>query len=783
VCTAQAQDNKGTDFVLGFMENLPGPNENVILFITGDTATNGTVDIPGLAFSVPFAVVPGTITSVSLPLSVRASGSDVVQNRGIHITAAEEVVVYGLNQRQYTTDGFLGLPSDILGTEHVLLGFEAASGVEASEFIIVGVEDGTSVTITPSMTTGARTAGIPYNIVLNRFETYQLVSDNIGDDTSGTTVVSDKPVSIFSGARCTDVPTTSSACDHLVEHIPPTATWGTSFLTVSLATRTGGDFLRVVARDDNTDIFLDGAFAATINQGDFHQFDLASGTFHEIGTSSPALVMQYSKGSTVDNVTSDPFMMMIPPTEQFLNTYTLTTPAASPVAFNNFINIAVPTADIAACTIDGGPFTAVFTPIGASGFSGAQESVAIGVHNLACPNGFGAYSYGFASFDSYGYPGGLALAPIAEPGLSKELTSGPDVNDDGEIDIVVEVGQTVTTQYDFTLTYNPDVGNPYVVILDTLPAEWQLIEVNGVTSGNSCISGGDNNGGSGTIDVAPANGKCNQQKGATKIEWIPDPNQGNQTLNVVASTRTGKGGPHGLFSPTSCGKLTLNDGAIAYKADEWGELVLDEYDNPIILFGPTQSLMLVAVEDLNGGGVVPDGSGNEDGDAFTDAEEVLDIGSDPCSFTNDFIIDLDGVASPFVGIVQEVASGNALTNWPTGFDPDNHGIDSFDTDGNGVWTFGTNGDDIHIEGISPACPTGVRNAQHVKGSDCVVLDINGSLQNAEPVSCDLESGSFCPGGYLSGPIGNVAFFDTNGDGFWDNGEDIVLDGNANGLFD
>ena len=105
-------------------------------------------------------------------------------------------------------------------------------------------------------------------------------------------------------------------------------------------------------------------------------------------------------------------MMLIPPLEQFLSGYTVTTPASGFTL--NFINVVAHTAAVGSTTLDGVAIPAAsFTPIGASGFSGAQLSVALGSHRLAGPLPFGAFVYGFASFDSYGYPGGLALGQVA----------------------------------------------------------------------------------------------------------------------------------------------------------------------------------------------------------------------------------------------------------------------------------------------------------------------------------------------------------------------------------
>lgn len=41
-------------------------------------------------------------------------------------------------------------------------------------------------------------------------------------------------------------------------------------------------------------------------------------------------------------------------------------------------------------------------------------AVVLGPHTLVSTQPFGAFVYGFADFDSYGYPGGLSLAPIAQ---------------------------------------------------------------------------------------------------------------------------------------------------------------------------------------------------------------------------------------------------------------------------------------------------------------------------------------------------------------------------------
>jgi hypothetical protein len=145
----------------------------------------------------------------------------------------------------------------------------------------------------------------------------------------------------------------------------------------------------------------------------------------------------------------------------------------------------------------------------------------------------------------------------------------------------------------------------------------------------------------------------------------------------------------------------------------------------------------------------------------------------------DLCVDGDGVATPLRGAFA-IPLGAPLSTWPTGFDPGDHGIDMFDNDVSDSWT---DADDIHLEGASAACPTGIRNAFHELTADCKVLDLNGSLAGGQPVSCDLETGIDFNGAAAGGCDPLLTFHDTSGDGFYDDGEDIILDTNGNGTFD
>ena len=144
---------------------------------------------------------------------------------------------------------------------------------------------------------------------------------------------------------------------------------------------------------------------------------------------------------------------------------------------------------------------------------------------------------------------------------------------------------------------------------------------------------------------------------------------------------------------------------------------------------------------------------------------------------SDKFIDVDGIATPDRGLPLgiDVAVGDTLTGWPTGFYTE--GIDWFDNDATCTWT---SGDDLHLE-RDGSCATGIGDGIHQLGFDCALLDLDASFYDGQQVDVDLESGTQWSGCTPSDPL--LMFYDADSNGFYDNGEDIVLDANANGVFD
>ncbi|ADD68951.1 Ig-like domain-containing protein [Denitrovibrio acetiphilus DSM 12809] len=364
--TAATLDNKGTEFWLAFPKNISNPSY-LQLYITGDTTTSGTVSVASESFSENFTVTPGEVTTVEVPVSTMITSNQTVEDKGIHVTSQEEVIIYGINRAGATTDAYMGLPVDVLGNEYLALSY--ANNISDSNFTILGTEDGTSVTISPSAASGLSS---DISFTLNQGEIYNLSRTGADEDVTGSVITSDKPIAVYGGSQCITIPQDIGACDHIVEQLPPTSTWGKNFVTVPLAVRINGDTFRILASADNTTLQIDGTSVATLARGEYYETILDASSYIE--ADKPVLTAQYSHGVSYDNTTGDPFMMLIPPYEQFLNRYTVTTPAEG---FDvNYANLVVPSSIKSNVTFDDGTVPeSSFTQIGDTDFYGAQVSV------------------------------------------------------------------------------------------------------------------------------------------------------------------------------------------------------------------------------------------------------------------------------------------------------------------------------------------------------------------------------------------------------------------------
>jgi hypothetical protein len=438
------RSSKGTDFWLTFLFNSSETDYGnfTSIIIAADSNTEVEVVSPGCVWddsSPPrginyIKILGGTIAVVPIKQTFsywEIPFSDEITPNAIHITASAPVTVYGFCRESYSADGFLALPTAMLGTNYIVLSYCNSSAPNdptvlygGTEFGLVSPQDDTHVTITPTASAGSRTAGVPFDIVLQQGEAYRLGNQTeTNADFTGTTIVSDKPVAVVGGSVLCLVPPGYWAADHLIEEMTPVNTWGRHFVTMPLATRLNGDTFRFLACANNTKVSVNGTVVATLNRGEFHERIIDGPAI--ILSTQPILVGQYANGTTYDNVTGDPFMMLVPPVEQFGGDYRLdalslagnrhyweepgTSGPDDPGAeYSSYLNLIVYGNGTNAVSLDGQLIPAdQFQRIGDSDYFGAQLAVSNGNHHVSAPYPLGVCVYGWRYCESYGFMGGF----------------------------------------------------------------------------------------------------------------------------------------------------------------------------------------------------------------------------------------------------------------------------------------------------------------------------------------------------------------------------------------
>lgn len=353
-----------------------------------------------------------------------------IENFTFKVSAEFPVQVYGHSQSTKSSESFNVLPIESLGNQYIVLAYnsnnDAGGGPDGrtpSQFAVVAVEDETIVDIIPSAPTyinGLNTQ----RITLNAGEVYLVQTSLSGGniDLTGSEVLSNKPIAVFSGQQRARVPINSSGMnpsrDYLVEQMPPVDSWSNEAIVVPFPepssyelSTTQFDKFRVIAAYDNTELFVDGVILETLNSGEIYEADLRS-PLH-IKANAPIMAAGYKRSSQFNTnqfVTNygDPLLQIIPTPNQFGEAYrfiTIQTYENFQKVYNqHYITIIAQPDNIPSLQLNGNPVNPnLFRPIFGSDYRYAQIKMNDGTHNIRGDKAFGLFVCGYGDAVSYGY--------------------------------------------------------------------------------------------------------------------------------------------------------------------------------------------------------------------------------------------------------------------------------------------------------------------------------------------------------------------------------------------
>jgi len=389
--TVQAGLSKGRDFWFAHQQIYDKGAQLIIL-----SDENTSFKISSANFNYSGTVSAQSPALVDLPDSLQITSNQVIENKGIHITSDVDVTALLYFTTQSSNDIALLIPTQSLGKEYLVVGYTA--GYQSSEFVLAANQDGTKISFVPSCGSQAKQV---VNIILNSNQSYQYQCAS--GDVTGTLVNSDKPLGVFGGASCTNVPTNVYYCDVLSEMLLPTSNYGTEFYAAPLPGN-GFDVFRIIASEDGTTVTVDQGGTNntyTLNRGQFQELQIKS-SIHFTST-QPVSVTQYAIGSSSAGI-GDPFQMQLVPTSINKNSFRFYTP--SDYNQGAYAIITAPNSAVSSVILNG---------VAVTGFQalpgGTQQYVVVkvpdGQSTISATQPIAVYSIGYYDFGSYGYPAGF----------------------------------------------------------------------------------------------------------------------------------------------------------------------------------------------------------------------------------------------------------------------------------------------------------------------------------------------------------------------------------------
>jgi len=312
------------------------PGESVILFLS-DSPPEANPSPARIA--CPRGVVPATFESKQPRRTGIGSSFRLTTNMPVALTT---MYPFG-GALSFMPTATLVLPVTTWATEHMIVNGWAASREGGPSIQVVAAEDGTEVTIVPKKdivggpdVPGALAHGrVTYR--LDKGRNLQIVQ---AEELTGSIVTSNKPITIFGGNACGQIPVGVPACDILFQQIPAFEHWGSEYVGVGYRPRTHNEHepvpYRIVAARDGTRLDYDPEIPpgapTNMNAGEVALFRRGTGDAFVVRTQDvdhPIYVSAHMTGANNIGMSGapdydgmgDPEFVNVVPTRQYTNSY------------------------------------------------------------------------------------------------------------------------------------------------------------------------------------------------------------------------------------------------------------------------------------------------------------------------------------------------------------------------------------------------------------------------------------------------------------------------------
>jgi hypothetical protein len=441
---ASAYIPKGSGDALTYAP-LPGgtlpPNEMAIVFLANFVTGSGQRNL------CPAGVVPAVTKK---DVAIYGTG----RGHAFHITTSAPTVAYDIypygGASSFIPSATLLLPTSVWDTNYLAVAGYAGVIPDNSQMwpaiqAVVAAEDNTRISIRPTGTihggtnVGGGAAGHPVEYTLNKGEVLQISQL---EELTGSPIQSNKPIGVWGGHYCMQIPAGVSACDTAHQQIPPVKALGHEYAAVrhkDRAAQAESSPWRIVGAVDGTLLSYEpkappGA-PTSLAKGQFAEFSTPDAfVVKSQGASHPFYISGHMSGRFNPGTggTGDPEFVNVIPPAQFLSSYVF---FADPTyAETSLVLTRTKSKDgsFKDVTLDCLGTVSGWEPLGTQG---RYEFARVDLQHLrkpvgGCDNGrhamqsespFGVTVWGFDIAASYAYPAGASVRAINDVVISAGL--------------------------------------------------------------------------------------------------------------------------------------------------------------------------------------------------------------------------------------------------------------------------------------------------------------------------------------------------------------------------
>ncbi len=368
----------------------------------------------------------------------------------IHIESDKPIILLGHSQALYSSDGMLVYPTSVLGTHYITAcytsTYESRRTHRASHFSIVATDDSTDIIIIPKQEL-SRIHSDTLSIMLNKGEVYYARAAFVDgqEDLTGSEIISNKPVAVYSGVERTNIPNSSTfSRDYLVTQLTSFDKSGIEYIVTPFYNNsffgldtTFHSKYRIISYFDDTEIYVNDQYLTKLNKGEYVENDILEA--YHIRTSKTTYVYSIRRSAVSDEIyqeIGDPFLLINPPIQQFNNAFKAINFNYHEIEINkvdyfdeelgeyaerydstfqniyteHYITLVLEENAISETLIDGAPLpnNLEFTKIHNTNYIFAHVRVNAGTHNIISNGNMLCYAYGYGYANSYGsVAGGL----------------------------------------------------------------------------------------------------------------------------------------------------------------------------------------------------------------------------------------------------------------------------------------------------------------------------------------------------------------------------------------